>query len=78
MAAESPHSDYVHCLAAAGIVQGGPGGTSADTHGPALEVRRDQMASFLLRAMEFASDAELGSQAQAFTDVGRATRISPT
>lgn len=65
----SPHAEAIGRLAAAGIVEGGPGNLPADRYGPALRVRRDQMASFLIRAAEHASDTELGSDEQAFGDV---------
>ena len=70
VAAGSPHHENVHRLAAAGIVQGGAGGLPSSAYGPELGVRRDQMASFLLRAAEFANDQELASQTQRFSDVG--------
>ncbi|MEX0659827.1 MAG: S-layer homology domain-containing protein [Egibacteraceae bacterium] len=65
----SPHDESVHRLAAAAIVNGGPGGQPADVYGPALTVRRDQMASFLLRAAQFATGEELADQTQRFSDV---------
>ena len=68
--AGSAHDDNIHRLAAADIVLGGPAGLPIDSYGPALRVRRDQMASFLLRAAEFATDEALGSQTSAFPDVG--------
>lgn len=67
--AGSPHDEAVHRLAAAEIVQGGPEGRAADAYGPALTVRRDQMASFLLRAAQFATGEELADQTQRFADV---------
>ena len=67
--AGSTHDDAIHRLAAVGIVQGGAGGESADSYGPALRVRRDQMASFLVRAAEYATDRSLASDTQAFGDV---------
>lgn len=63
------HDDAIHRLAAAEIVLGGPEGLDDNEYGPALEIRRDQMASFLLRAVEFATGDDLGSQTQAFDDV---------
>jgi hypothetical protein len=70
VAAGSAHDEPVHRLKAAGIVGGGPGGLPASQYGPRLAVRRDQMASFLVRALEFALDQELGSDNQRFPDVG--------
>ena len=67
--ADSPHAEAIHRLAAAGIVQGGPGTLPEDSYGPALTVRRDQMASFLVRAAEEATGQDLRSQAQHFADV---------
>lgn len=69
VAADSPHRQAIHRLAAADIVRGGPGTDSADAYGPHALVRRDQMASFLLRAAAFALDKELASQQQSFDDV---------
>ncbi|MEX2621220.1 MAG: S-layer homology domain-containing protein, partial [Egibacteraceae bacterium] len=68
--AGSAHDTNIHRLAAAGIVQGGAGGLPATSYGPGQLVRRDQMASFLLRAAAFATDQELASQTAAFPDVG--------
>lgn len=42
---------------------------SPDSYGPALKVRRDQMASFLLRSVEYGPDRDLGSERQTFDDV---------
>lgn len=69
VAVGSTHDEAIHRLAAAGIVMGGPKGLAATSYGPGLKVRRDQMASFLIRAAEFASIDELASQDQAFDDV---------
>lgn len=44
----SVHAVSIEVLSEAGIVQG----TSESTYGPSLPVRRDQMASFLARALE--------------------------
>lgn len=66
---DSAHDEAVHQLAAAGIVRGGALGLDADSYGPGLRVRRDQMASFLVRAAEFATGEDLASQTQAFEDV---------
>ena len=43
-----PHHDHILCLAAARITQG----TSATTFSPSAPVRRDQMASFISRAID--------------------------
>ncbi|MEX2619866.1 MAG: S-layer homology domain-containing protein, partial [Egibacteraceae bacterium] len=59
----------------AGICAGGrPRGRSLPrsdgSYGPTVAVRRDQMASFLLRAAAFAAAEDLASQTLAFPDVG--------
>lgn len=69
VAPESPHRESIHRLAEAGIAAGGPQGLAEDEYGPGLLVRRDQMASFLVRAAELASKQKLASSAQAFDDV---------
>lgn len=66
---DSPHAEAIHGLAAAGVVRGGPGNLAEDSYGPGRTVQRDQMASFLLRAAEFATERDLGSQTQHFEDV---------
>jgi hypothetical protein len=43
-----PHGDNIACVAGYGIAQGFEDGT----FGPALDIRRDQMASFLARTLE--------------------------
>ncbi|MEX0658960.1 MAG: S-layer homology domain-containing protein [Egibacteraceae bacterium] len=66
------HADNVNRLAAAGIVQGGPLGLPADEYGPGLRTRRDQMASFLMRAAGYALHDDVDafdSPDQQFTDV---------
>ena len=45
------HLQSINRLAEAGIVLGGPGGTSADRYGPTQPVTRAQMASFIARAL---------------------------
>lgn len=69
VSADSAHDEAVHRLAAAGIVEGGALGLDADSYGPGLSIRRDQMASLLVRAAEFATEQELTSDTQAFDDV---------
>lgn len=66
---DSPHADAIHRLAAAGIVHGGPGDLPEDAYGPALPVRRDQMASFLVRAGQVATGEQWTDEDQRFTDV---------
>jgi hypothetical protein len=75
------HQEAIEALAAAGIVLG----TSPSTYNPAGIVRRDQMASFLTRAIEFATATELPDvAASSFTDTHgniharNIDRLSPT
>ena len=70
--AGSPHAGSIGRLAEAGIVLGGPAGLPATSYGPDLHVRRDQMASFLVRAAELATGLSLSSAAGSFDDVGAA------
>jgi hypothetical protein len=68
--AGNAHEADIEQLATIGVVHG----TSARTYSPDAEVRRDQMASFLVRAAEFAfADVPGGFEAiegvPAFTDV---------
>jgi hypothetical protein len=53
--ANSVHRDRINQLAAIGVVEG----RDAQTYAPADPVRRDQMASFVVRAAEYAVDREL-------------------
>jgi hypothetical protein len=62
------HGDNIRRLQAAGIVEG----RSAEEYAPDVEVRRDQVATFALRAAAYASGVdveELESGDQAFDDV---------
>lgn len=70
--------DAIECMAAADVTRGGAGGQPADRYGPALTVRRDAMASFLVRLMDEADELDRGSSIRAlppfdgtvgFTDV---------
>ncbi|CAN5518754.1 hypothetical protein BH23ACT9_BH23ACT9_32470 [soil metagenome] len=66
------HSDNINRLAAAGIVEGAPLDLGPNEYGPALRTRRDQMASFIVRAAgyAFADDVDaFDSSTQGFTDV---------
>ena len=59
------HADNIDRLAAAGIVQGtGPG-----RFDPTSPVRRDQMASFLVRAYEYIVEEEVAPAQAPFTDI---------
>jgi hypothetical protein len=63
------HEHRIRQLAAVGVVAGGPEDLPATMYGPRFLVRRDQMASLLLRAAEWALGVELGDDEQRFTDV---------
>ncbi|MEX0658961.1 MAG: S-layer homology domain-containing protein [Egibacteraceae bacterium] len=70
--ASNVHADNIERLAAAGIVEGGAVGLPADEYGPGLRTRRDQMASFLMRAAGYALHDDVDafdSTDQEFTDV---------
>ena len=58
------HEADINALAAAGIVEGYDDGT----YGPGDPVRRDQMASFLLRTHDYISDNTLPAGTNAFDD----------
>ena len=65
----NPHAREINRLADAGIVAG----RTATSYEPAAPVRRDQAASFLLRAAAYATDASLADLRSArrhFDDVG--------
>lgn len=65
------HRDRIAQLGAAGILQG----TSATTYEPRSPVRRDQMASFLIRAYEAINNAPLAQEATSFTDIAGSTHL---
>ncbi len=65
---DNPHFDAIQRLAAAGIVLGGPGGSPPNCYGPDQSVRRDQMTSFINRAVEELTGTLLVSNDDAFTD----------
>lgn len=50
---DNPHLDNIARLAAARVVSGGPGGRPATCYGPDLSVTRDQMATFVIKALIF-------------------------
>lgn len=56
VSAGSPHARAVDCAAWYGIAQGGPGGRPASVYGPGSSVRRDQMASFIARFVDYADE----------------------
>lgn len=74
--ADATHADAIAQLAVAGIVTG----VDEDSFEPAALVRRDQMASFLLRALAYQADIELqdlqGGETP-FTDVGAESTHEP-
>lgn len=59
------HADRINQLASVGVVLG----TTPTTYSPRQEVRRDQMASFLIRAYEVVNGQDLERQATTFTDI---------
>jgi hypothetical protein len=52
--------DVIECAAFAEIALGGPAGLPNDFYGPRLEVRRDQMASFIVRVIDTANQQDTG------------------
>lgn len=62
--AGNTHARAINQLAAAGVVNG----TSGTTYSPRRVVRRDQMASFLVRAYEYIAQAALPAGRDAFRD----------
>jgi lysophospholipase L1-like esterase len=63
--AGSPHADRIDQLAALGVVQG----MTSSRYAPGDPVRRDQMASFLVRAYEVVDGGPLARARTSFTDV---------
>jgi hypothetical protein len=61
----------IDCLAWYDITQGGPSGRPANQYGPRLQVRRDQMASFIARTLDDADQNILPAYdgQNQFTDV---------
>lgn len=68
LGADNPHSNAVHRLAAVGIVRGGPAGLAANCYGPDHVVRRDQMASFLKRAIDHIRSSSVATERDFFGD----------
>jgi hypothetical protein len=68
LAASNVHFDNIQRLAQANVVLGGPGGLPADCYGAEQQVLRDQMASFINRAIGVVTGAQLASTADLFTD----------
>lgn len=71
---DNAHHEAISRLAAVGIVRGGTGDLPPKHYGPARTVPRDQMATYLLRAVEYVEfgevTGELTSTEQRFADVG--------
>lgn len=65
---ESVHLDNIARLAAAGVVSGGPGGRSSDCYGPELLVTRDQMATFVHKALVFLGVPIIEGPSASFAD----------
>jgi hypothetical protein len=59
------HADRINQLAAVGVTMG----ATTTTYAPSAGVRRDQMATFLVRALETVTGQELASGGSSFTDV---------
>jgi hypothetical protein len=53
------HEHAIDCAAWWGITQGGPAGRPSTEYGPEMEVRRDQMASFVTRMIDESDGAPL-------------------
>jgi hypothetical protein len=68
VAQSSVHFEAIHRLEQAGIVQGGPGNRSGDEYGPELPTQRDQMASFLNRAVAFMTGSVFETANDYFVD----------
>jgi hypothetical protein len=64
----SAHFQAVHRLEQAGIVTGGPGGRLPTEYGPDLPVSREQMATFLNRAVGFMTGTPLTTGQDYFGD----------
>jgi hypothetical protein len=62
--AGSVHEDRINQLAEVGVTMG----TSATTYSPGVGVRRDQMASFLVRTYETFTGESMASSGASFTD----------
>jgi sugar lactone lactonase YvrE len=60
----TPHEDSINRLAEAGLVTG----TAARTYGPGLTVRRDQMATFLVRTHDYLTGEDTHASTDRFTD----------
>lgn len=74
--ADATHADAIARLAAAGIVSG----VDEDSYDPGAPVRRDQMASFLVRALAYQADVEVQDLQDGdapFTDVAADSTHGP-
>jgi hypothetical protein len=68
VATDNAHFNNIQRLAAAGVVLGAPDGLAADCYGPERQVKRDQMASFINRAIAEVSGSPLVPGGNLFTD----------
>jgi hypothetical protein len=68
VARSSVHFEAIHRLEQAGIVEGGPGNRPSDEYGPQLPTQRDQMASFLNRAVQFMTGSPFATADDYFID----------
>lgn len=59
VAAGDVHEAAIACLAWYGVTSGGPAGLGPTEYGPDLTVRRDQMASFIVRLIDHANPGAL-------------------
>jgi 2',3'-cyclic-nucleotide 2'-phosphodiesterase (5'-nucleotidase family) len=66
--AANVHRESIRRLSAAGIVQGGPGGRPASQYGPTLQVTRGQMASLIVRTLEYVLRTDLSVPQDYFVD----------
>jgi hypothetical protein len=66
---DNVHVASINRLAEVGVVVGGPGGLADDRYGPALVIRRDQMASFLNRVYELVLGQALTSNEVYYDDI---------
>ncbi len=67
---DSPHFSAIQRLEQAGIVSGGPAGRAASEYGPELSVTREQMATFVNRAIRFMTGSPVTSDEDYFDDDG--------
>lgn len=66
--ADDVHRQSISRLAAAGITQGGSGDLPDSSYGPGLTVSREQMASFIVRALDHLRGSSRSTSTDYFTD----------